>query len=173
MFGKSKLEIVLPCSIEQACRRLAAKLDTSLFGPRPVVGRLRGTRLTARKRIGYRNSFQTYLSADLIDLGNETLCRCRFSMHPLVIAFATVWFAIVVLAGGAVSIEALIRLGADRVPISGLLVPVEMILGGAALLAFGRWLARDEAAFLIDFIRAATADAADTLDPPRADHIAR
>jgi len=159
---------VLPCSMEQACRRLAAMLDTSLFGPRPVIGRIRGTRLTARKRIGYRNSFQTYLSAELIDRGNETLCRCSFSMHPFVVAFLTVWFAIVALAGGAVSIQSLIRHISDpsRLPVSGLLVPVGMILGGAALLAFGRWLARDEEAFLMDFVRAAGADAAETIQPP-------
>jgi len=153
---KSEIELVLPCSIEQACRRLTSMMDKSIFGTRPVIGRIRGRRLTARKRIRYINSLQTYLSAELIDLENETLIRCNFSMHPFVIPLVTVWFAGAALFGGAIFIPSLIRLIYDpsRAPVSGLVVPVGLILFGIAFLAYARWLARDEEAFLLDFVRA-------------------
>jgi hypothetical protein len=152
-------------------------MDTSIFGTRPVIGRIRGTRLTARKRIWYRNSFQTYLSAELTDHENQTLVRCGFSMHPFVIAFVAVWFAGAVFGGGTLFIQSLIRLISDpsRAPGSvwgGLAVPVGLILFGAGLLAFGRWLACDEQAFLIDFVRTAGASAVDTIHPPVSDHTA-
>jgi hypothetical protein len=177
MFRKSKIEIVLPCSMEQACRRLTATMDASFFGfdyatGRPVIGRIRGRRLTARKRIRYRNSCQTYLSAEMIDRGNETLVRCRFSMHPFVIALVTFLFAGAVLVQVAAYVQRLIRPDPSLPPLVGLIFPFEFaILVGAALMIFGRWLARDEQAFLTDFVRAA--GAGDTIQPPRSDHTAK
>jgi hypothetical protein len=180
MFRKSKIEIVLPCSMEQACRRLTAMMDMSFFGfdyatGRPVIGRIRGRRLTARKRIRYTNSCQTYLSAEMIDRGNETLVRCRFSMHPFLIAFATVFFAGAVLLAGDVYMQRSAKPISDpsRPDLGGIIVPVESIIFCAALMVFGRWVARDEQAFLTDFVRAAGASAVETNHPPRSDHAAR
>jgi hypothetical protein len=157
--SKSATELILPCSIEEFCRRLTAKMDRSFFGTRPVIGRIRGTLLTARKRIWYRNSFQTYLSAELSSHANQTLVRYSFSIHPFVRVFAAAWFVGVALFGGAILVRSLSLLMWAPARASGSMVgvgvPILMLLFGAGCVAFGRWLARDEEAFLLTFVRTA------------------
>ena len=174
MYTRSTTELMLPCSIEELCRRLTARMDRSFFGTRPVIGRIRGTRLTARKRIWYRNSFQTRLSAELIDRANQTLVCCSFSMHPLVMAFMAMWFVFLALVGGAIFIQSLIMLTsapsrATGSILIGAVVPVAMLLFGAGGLVLGRWLARDEQAFLLNFVRTVGARASNIAHPPSSD----
>lgn len=160
MFSKGTAELILSCSVEELCCRLNARMDRSFSGTRPVIGRIRGTRLTARKRIWYRNSFQTYLSAELSDQVNQTLVRCTFSMHPFVTAFMAVWFGGVLLIGGATVVHLLnlfisASAKAPEGSVAGIAVPFLMLLFGAGLVAFGRWLASDEETFLLNFLKSA------------------
>jgi hypothetical protein len=163
MFGIDTVDILLQCSRDECTRRLTARMDTSAFGARPVIGRIRGTKLHARKRIIYRNSFQTHLSATLVDQAGQTLVQCRFSMHPFVLAFTTVWFTGVLAIGGLIFAHSLMRLISDhfRAPLdlwAGLAVPVALVGFGIGLLVLGRGLARGEQAFLTDFLRNAGAE---------------
>jgi hypothetical protein len=161
MFRGSVTELILPCSVEELCHRLNSRMDRSFVGRRPVIGRIRGAKLTARKRIWYRNSFQTYLSAELIEDTNQTLVRCSFSMHPFVIVFMAVWFGGVALFGAAIFIHLLSLLiwppaKAPEGSIVGAAISFIMLLsGGAALVRLGRWLAADEKAFLLKFVSSA------------------
>jgi hypothetical protein len=115
-----------------------------------------GVRLHARKRLWYRNSFQTRLSADLKGEGGQTRIYCRISMHPLVAAFMAVWLTFVVLIGGVVVIESMVALASEaQTPKEvwlGVGVPPLLLAFGFGLLRFGRYLARGERQFLIDFV---------------------
>ncbi len=130
----------------------------TIFGGRPVIGRIAGTKLRARKRIWYRNSFQTQLTADLAEQAGQTTIRCRFSMHPLVTAFMAVWFGGVVLTGSGTLVMSLVALayaqsGAPPGTWLGILIPTVMLVFAVGLLRFGRYLARDEQQFLLAFVR--------------------
>ena len=123
-----------------------------------MIGRIAGTKLRARKRILYGNSFQTRLSADMAEQVGQTYVRCRFSMHPLVTAFLAVWFGGVVLIGGTASVVSLLALTSarPRVPTGtwlGILVPIAMLVFGFGLVRSGQYLARHERRFLIAFVR--------------------
>jgi hypothetical protein len=132
-----------------------APLDVlALAEARPLIGRIRGSRLRARKRtFWYRNSFQTYLSAELVADGSETRIRCRFGMHPFVIAFSVVWLC----AATSLCGVALLHFGNSRQASPdawpGIAVCLLLPAFGWGIVCFGRYLARGEKQFLTDFIR--------------------
>ncbi|MGJ4932162.1 hypothetical protein ACQR1I_34200 [Bradyrhizobium sp. HKCCYLS2038] len=166
IYGKDTVELLLPCPIDELSARLAVAMDHgmfgAMFGTRPIVGRIRGNHVRARKRIRYRNSFQTSLSAELIPQADGTLVRCSFSMHPLAIAFTIVWFSPLLLVIGFIFVHSLILarsagLSAALSSMVGVAFPTMLVLFGAALVSSCRWLARDEKRFLLDGIDAAGA----------------
>ena len=65
--------------------RIMAEIDSgwSLFGGRPVLGSVTGGRLRIFKRLRYRNSLQTMLTAEIVPQGNDTLLRCQLGPHNL------------------------------------------------------------------------------------------
>ena len=93
-------------------------------------------RICVVKRIGYRNSFQTRLVADVSEQTGQTLIRCQFGMNPWVKAFMTVW-----LAGATI--------GSMFVQGASFLLPVF----GGCLLAFGHYSAMNEKPFLIGLLK--------------------
>ena len=152
-------ELVSSLSIDRCRELLELGMDPpmTMFGSKPVIGDVKGSKLRARKRIAYRNSFQTYLSARLIGQGQSTVIQYQFSMHPAVIAFMTVWFAAVILGGGGALVSSLLALvshSSYRQPVAwpGILVPVAMLVFGCGMIAFSRYIARGERQFLITFI---------------------
>jgi hypothetical protein len=154
---KKTVEFVSPHPVEECKRRIEAQMNTpfsvlALAEARPLIGRFRETWLRARRRpLWYRNSFQTYLSAELVAEDGETRIRCRFSMHPLVKAFMTLWFSVLVLVGGFMFIDAL---RPDVARGFALAVPLMlMLVGGAALVGFGRYMARGDRRFLTDLVQ--------------------
>jgi hypothetical protein len=150
-------ELVSPLPLEECRRRLQEQMDgpMTLFGKRPVIGIISGTTLRARKRVAHRNSFYTRLVVKLRSDGNEMVVSCWFGMHPFVIAFMIVWFAIALFGVGGLAIPHLMARALDGRPGAwfALLVPIGMLTFGAVLLGGGRYLARGERAFLTGFVR--------------------
>jgi hypothetical protein len=149
------VEFVSPLPPDEAAARLREATDRGgllgWFATKPVVGRVSGRSVRLRKRIGYRNSFQTYLMGTLEPHGEGSVFRGTCGVHPLVTAFMVAWFAGVVLLGGAMFVPAL------RGPVGGgepfaLMVSSLMVAFGAALVWFGRYLARGEEQFLVIFV---------------------
>src|SRR5580700_3802951 len=73
---EKRIELVSPYPVEECKRRLEAQMHRSMpilslaeTRPVPVIGRIRGTRLRARRGTWYGNSFKTYLSAEFIAEG--------------------------------------------------------------------------------------------------------
>lgn len=104
-----------------------------------------------RKRVGYRNSFQTVLavewSAD--DPGTRIVCNAR--LHIGVMLFLFAWFGGVLLIGGPLMAASF--LGALQGDGNHVWPQVLVImLGGIAIVALGRFSARDEERFLLQFV---------------------
>jgi hypothetical protein len=98
------------------------------------------------------NSFQASLSGKLIDDQQGTRLHCRVGLHPFVTAFLAVWIG-GVLIGGMAMIVPLVSgaIPANRWPQA--MIPFLMLAGGVAILKVGQYLSRDEADFLVDFLR--------------------
>lgn len=141
------------------CSQLNLKIDQpwTIMGDRPVIGRIYETKLWMRKRIRYRNPFQILLRARLFEQAGSTHIQCYFSMRPFVVIFLTMWFGGVLLLGGGVFLMCLagLILAYQSMPAGtwmGLLIPPWMVLFGFGIIQFGRYLARDERQFLLDFL---------------------
>ncbi len=134
----------------------------SWFGARPVIGRVSSRSVRLRKRIGYRNSFQTILVGRLERRTGGTLFLGRAGLGTSVTIFMAGWFGWVVLVGGTLSVLAISEMFGVAVggrPMEGnlprSLAPVIVLLMlafGVGLVRFGRWLARDEERFLVAFV---------------------
>ena len=124
-----------------------------------VVGKIGDTKICLRKSLSRQirisnsfqpnNSIQTYLFGQLKDDGGQTRLKCRLGMHPLVIAFLVFWFGISMFLIHFSRRSSLLNVFGERHVVAFLL------LGslGSALLIFGRYRARGEEKFLIDFLR--------------------
>jgi hypothetical protein len=102
-----------------------------------VIGSVGEKSFWLEQKICYRNSFQTRLRAEFVEEASGTRIRCRIGMHPLVSAFMIVWFAGVTFG--------LIASGFTPAVLG-------MLLAGAGIVAFGRFAARNEQSFLIEFL---------------------
>jgi hypothetical protein len=155
-----------PLSPAECASRLAAVLDSdrlagfslpALFGSNPVIGRVTATSLRIHKRIGYRNSFQTCLTATMRAEAGGTLISGKFGMHPFVRFFMGFWFGGIILIGGSFSVVVAISLfpGSGHYyhdAWMGLVGPPVILAFGIGLVRFGRFLTRDESKFLTDFL---------------------
>ena len=162
-----RVELFTPLPPPECARRLSSAIDDDgwlwlislrgLVGSKPVIGHVTETWLRLRKRIGYRNSFQTILSASLRPEGGGTLIHGTAGVHVVVRAFMFVWFGGVMLGGGAIflgTLAALLFGSGPRPPNAwaGIVMPWVMLGFGIGLVAGCRYLARDETRFLTDFL---------------------
>jgi hypothetical protein len=140
---------------EECAERLRPAVDGyfKLFGGKPVVGRVNARGVSLRKRIGYNNGFQTLLSASFRRDGATTFVEGHAGMSLFAMAFMVFWCGGVMSIAGRVVVSTLSGPNVDGVGLELALFPLGMIAIAAAIVVFGRWLARDEAAFLISFLR--------------------
>lgn len=143
----------------QACaERVAARTDGlfNLFGERPLIGSVSPSGATLRRRLGYRNSFQTELRAAFEPAGSGTTIRCRFGLSNLVVAFMAVWVVMVLGIGATFLTSA----GGGQVDgptrAAFAVVPFGFLLFLVLLGSVGRWFARHDESLLLEAVRAAT-----------------
>jgi hypothetical protein len=138
------VELVSPLPPDEAVARLREAVDRgglpSWFGSKSVVGRVSGRSVRLHRRISYQNSFQTFLTGTLEAHGEGCAFRGTAGMHPLVTAFVVVWFAGIVLIGGAVFVAAVRRLVMGAGEPVGLIVTPLMVVFGVFMVWFGRYL---------------------------------
>lgn len=166
---RNRLELYSPLPPDECASRLSkaiaqeGRLGFSLSrlfssSSQPVAGWVGGDGFQLRKRITYRNSFQTYASGSLTPNGSGTSVRAEFGMSTFTRVFMWIWFGWAIVIGGVVFVSALVALLTGSGPdaykawmgVVGL--PLMLVLG-YALVRFGRYLARDEERFLTDFLR--------------------
>ncbi len=143
----------------QACgERIAAITDGPLvlLGTKPLIGWTTASGAGVRRRINYRNSFQTALSARFEANGGGTTIHCRFGLMPLVIAFLTIWIGMALLLGAGFLVSLLNgALGPDISPFFAL-IPFGFLVFGFVMVGVGRSLGRKDEAYILETVRAAT-----------------
>lgn len=152
MFGGRTATLRTRLDAEAVAANLAAGMDSSLamFGQLPVVGDVNLTRATLRKRIQYRNSFQTVVEAVYEPQGSGMLIRCRSRLHILTLIVLGFWAVGFLLISGnfaAAAVAGRVEGGAWWV-----LMPIAFAALVFLMIWIGRWFARNEFDFLVDFI---------------------
>jgi hypothetical protein len=151
------LELSSPLSPEECLRRLRAASDPQwkLFGAKPVLGGVHGGMFWGRRRISYGNSLQTVAFARVRASTAGSRIGVHFGLDPFACVLASVWFGFVLLGAVGWMISNLPRLSANGRAVGNwtpLIGSIALLGLAAGLLAFGRWLARDEKAFLTAFL---------------------
>jgi hypothetical protein len=157
--ARAPVEVVSKLDRAEVLRRLQAGVDSewTFGGAKGFVGRVGDDGFRLRARIGYRNSFQTFMFGTVQSEGRGTKIVARTGMHPFAAIFMTLWLSVVAI-GVAIGVAGLIEARPEE-PMLALfaLVPVGMLAFGVALVGIGRWIARNERARLIAFLES-TAD---------------
>ena len=160
------IDLVAPHSPVECASLLTAAIDSewsaafTLFpsaGAKPVIGKASETKLRLRKRIGYRNSFQSHLRASMQRSAEGTVISGTAGMNPFVPVIMGIWFAGVILIGGAASfrtVSSMFSGAGDLHPNAwiGIVGPLTMVTFGVVIVGIGLYGARDEARFLTDFL---------------------
>jgi hypothetical protein len=148
-FRRNHLTLHSPLDRE-TCRRRLQEITGSIWNPfsrwtHPLRGQVNDRGFWILKTLRYRNSFQTEARGRWSSEGTGTRIELSLGMNRL--SVVALIFALVVV--GAVTS----RFGfTPTAEVSTLLVraiPVLMLILGAALVAFGRWLSRRESDELI------------------------
>lgn len=136
----------------ECAERLRAGIDGDfmLFGGKPVIGSVGESSARLRKRIWYRNSFQSVMRVTFVDRGTGTEITCRSGMSIFTTVFMVVWFGAVGLFGLAFLGSIFDHAGGGGAPAA--LFPLGMIAFGVALVLIGRFIARNEHADLLAFV---------------------
>uniref|UniRef100_A0A7C2NW02 Uncharacterized protein n=1 Tax=Schlesneria paludicola TaxID=360056 RepID=A0A7C2NW02_9PLAN len=145
------IHLASPLTSDACAARLAEAIDDAagpwMLGSRPVIGCVSGPSVWLRKRIRYRNGFQTLLVGTFNDGDNEPRFRGRTRLQRRTQVLLVFWFGGVLLAG----IFSIVLVARGGNPGGLLLAPLMLALGGGVV-GLGRWLARDEERFLIAFL---------------------
>lgn len=157
--GEISVELLSPLSPEMCIGVLRYRIDPlwAVLGDRPVAGWARKNTFGIRKRLPvyFRNSFQCYAYGRLQESFGQTCIAVRLKTNRLAEALTVFYFLWVFLFGGSISVSLVGRI------LSGTLPPGEAFMCGIplamlgfvyALVRIGRWSARNEPRFLIEFL---------------------
>jgi hypothetical protein len=154
LYESTPVEFRSAFGLEESMERLRAATKRSVFSAlseAAAVGRVSEESVRLQRVIPMiGNSFKPFFLGHFQNNAGTVLLIGRFTMLPIVKMFMTFWFGIVTLA----SVGLLLGLN-SKVPTPAVLGPVAMIGGGVALLAFGKWLARNDVAWLSAVIETA------------------
>lgn len=157
MLARVPVEVVSTLDRAEVLRRLQAGVDSewTFGGAKGVVGRVDDDGFRLRMRIGYRNSFQTFMFGAVQADGRGTRIVARTGVHPFAAVFMTLWITVIGLAA-AIGVAGVFQAQADDATQNLIfLVPIGMFAFGIALVGIGRWIARNERARLVAFLESA------------------
>ncbi len=144
-----------PFSSEECLRRIRAATDVEgRFGSGEVIGWVGKTSATIRKRIPYRNSFQTSMRIEFeAGAAQGTLLVCRSGMAYFTRIFSGIWFCFLVLIAAAMTLMTVAGLmHFETNPAVAVGAPWLMVALGVGLVTLGRRMARGEREFLLHFL---------------------
>ncbi len=143
--------------IAESIERLSAATKRSVFsalGETTAVGKVSEKVVRLQRVIPMvGNSFKPFFIGHFEVRGEETVLIGQFTMLPFVKVFMSFWFGMCGLFAGAVLLGGFKPQGPNAAIF--LLQPFLMICGGIALVAAGKWFARNDAAWLSEFIATA------------------
>jgi hypothetical protein len=152
-----RMKIQSPLSIEECVTVLKnATVKDTAFGTMfvaagTIICKFSGNNFRLRQKRGYGNSFAPFFYGKLRQTETGTEISGEFRIHPFVLAFMAIWFGGVLLIGGTMALTSLAQLITGHYdhtknanPLLGIFIPVIMLVFGAALVKFGKWLGRSE-----------------------------
>lgn len=157
LFTSRNATLRSPLSAEVCAERLGAVTDglLSLMGTRPMIGSVNAQILSARRRLNYRNSFQTVIHAELEPAGSGTTIRARFGAMLLAKVFMALWLLMALLIGAGFFF-AVVGGALQGVSAWGALFPFLFVGFGVLMIVVGRWAARNDESILLEIVREAT-----------------
>jgi hypothetical protein len=160
LFDSTPVEFRSAFDLAESVARLRAATKRSAFaslGETAAVGSVAQNRVRLRRVIPMvRNSFQPLFVGGFETRGGSVVLAGKFTMSLFVKVFMTFWFGMV----GVFGLVALIAPPSPHGSHAWLLrlLPLLMIGGGIAIVAVGKWFARNDAAWLSGIIDAALRD---------------
>jgi hypothetical protein len=169
IYGSISVEWESVYGLEESVSRLRAATKRSVFSALAepaAVGTVTESRVKLQRVIPmFRNSFKPFLVGQFVKRGEHVFLVGRFTMDGFVKVFMTVWFGFLVVFGVAAPF-------AHTVSRSGsfafVFAPIIMCGFGVGLVWFGKWLARNDAAWLADVVKRALGATAGTSDGAQA-----
>jgi hypothetical protein len=169
IYGSISVEWESVYGLEESVSRLRAATKRSVFSALAepaAVGTVTESRVKLQRVIPmFRNSFKPFLVGQFVKRGEHVFLVGRFTMDGFVKVFMTVWFGFLVVFGVAAPF-------AHTVSRSGsfafVFAPIIMCGFGVGLVWFGKWLARNDAAWLADVVKRALGATAGSSDGAQA-----
>jgi hypothetical protein len=166
IYGSNSVEWESAFGIEESVLRLRAATKRSAFSAlaeTAAVGSVSESRVKLQRVIPmFHNSFKPFLMGKFVKRGDRVFFVGRFTLLGFVKVFMTVWFGFLV-------ISALAALLAQTAPKSGSFAfafgALIMCGFGVGLVCFGKWLARNDAAWLEDVVKRAIGASTGSSDP--------
>jgi hypothetical protein len=162
----ARMKIQSPLSVEECVTLLKnATVNDSLFGTMfistgTIICKINGSNFRLRQKRSYGNSFGPYFYGKLSQIETGTEISGEFRIHPFVITFMSIWFGCVILIGGIMAVASFGQMitghydhAKSANPLVGIIVPVIMLVFGAALVKFGKLLGRAEEVKMTSFLQ--------------------
>ncbi len=161
--AQKSLNIVSKLPTKEVISRLREAVDTpdlSLQGvkrlfdttpppsKRSAIGWINPDSILICKRLGYRNSFQTYLNATVTPCAEGTKIVGKFGMHPYMQVATMAWLGGLFLIGGYFLLRDLYANNSW----AAFLIAIVCVGSSALVVYWGRYRAREEQEFLVRFL---------------------
>jgi hypothetical protein len=163
LFDSTPAEFRSAYGLAESVEHLSAVTKRSVFsalGETTAVGKVSEKVVRLQRVIPMvRNSFKPFFIGHFEERSEGTVLIGKFTMLPLVRVFMSIWFGMCGLFAGAVLLGGFKAHGPNATFFS--LQPFLMIGGGIALVAAGKWFARNDAAWLSELIATALGGARD------------
>jgi hypothetical protein len=154
LYESTPVEFSCAFGLDESVERLRAATKRSVFSAlseTAAVGKVSEQSVRLQRVIPMvGNSFKPFFLGRFESGEGRVLLVGRFTMLPIVKVFMTFWFATVALA----SMGLLFGLNATM-PVPAVLAPFVMVGAGVAMVAFGKWLARNDVVWLSRLIEGA------------------
>lgn len=154
LYGSTRAEFVSAYGLSESVERLAAATKRSVFsslGETSAVGKVSESEVRLQRVIPMMgNSFKPFFFGRFEVRDGVTVLTGRFTLSLLVKIFMTVWFGMLLLIGGGILVSSVKARGST--PPFVVLQPLLMVGGGVLLIAFGKWLSRNDVAWLSSVI---------------------
>jgi hypothetical protein len=161
LYGSTPAEFISVYGLSESVERLAAATKRSVFsswGETSAVGKVSESQVRLQRVIPMmNNSFKPFFFGRFEVRDGVTVLTGRFSMTVFVKIFMTVWFGMLLLIGGGILVSGVKAQGST--PPFVLFQPLLMVGGGVLLVAFGKWLSRNDAVWLSSVIGRALGNA--------------
>jgi len=155
IFGR-RYRLVSPLTTREICARFKETVGWPVFSDREIVGYYDRDGFQLRVNRWFGNSLQPIVYGTLMDKGDHTELACFIGPRRFVISFMAIWMLGVITIGSMVTFSSfgqLLQGGVGFVDgITGVLLPVALLVFGVGLFWGGRVLARGEEERLLQFL---------------------